>query len=170
MNDTRTEEVRRSDFLQARRRSRRWVIVGAAIIVAFALTFSGLTVKALSIRSNTSSEFSKYVITHNIGHSEVSDDSSGLESDFCVLYLNQPISDAELTPKVLSLFQVYNQLDGGDSLTVEYTPTHGKVQIEADVELLNSGTAVAIIEHLQSGKTVSMQRPVSWQVGSGSVG
>jgi len=154
-------------FRQSRRRSRIWFAVGAVIVVGFGVTFASLTIKALSIRSATSSEFSKYVISHGIGHSEVSDDSSGMLSDFCILHLTNPIPAKLLTKQAISLFRIYSELDGGDHLTIEFTPSHGAVQIEADVELLAGGRSVAIVEHDLSGKTTSLSRPVSWQIGSG---
>lgn len=139
----------------------RWQFVfGGVILVGLAVTFAMLTIQALNIRANTSSEFMDYVAQHGIGTAEVSDDASGFQGDFCVLHLKQPIPAEDLKAEAMQLFQEYNQLDGGQRLTIEYAQG-SKTTIQADAILLSNGKDVSLSLH-EHGTSQMVQVPISW--------
>ncbi|KPV42599.1 hypothetical protein [Alicyclobacillus ferrooxydans] len=138
------------------KKSRLQFIIGAVIVLVLAATFASITMWALSIRSKTSSEFAKYVLSHHIGQAVVTDDASGFQTDFCVLHLDQPIPDNALKARAMGLFETYHQLDGGEHLTLEYAAEGGKAVIEADVVLIDS-THAALTLHLSTGVVSSVE-------------
>lgn len=131
-------------------KSRVQFLIGAGIVLVLALAFAAITMWALRIRSQTGSEFSKYVVSHHLGTAEVTDDASGFQTDFCVLHLNAAIPDSKLKTETVALFTTYHQLDGGDHLTLEYAGKDGKTVIQSDAVLVGN-TNVSLTLHTLSG-------------------
>lgn len=148
--------------LTTMRRNKSLMIVGLLGVLALGGIFATLTVKALWIRSATGSVFNKYVIDHGIGHAEVADDASGFQRDFCVLHLNHPIADGQLQAETLSLMREYHDLDGGDSLSIQYSvPGTGKTETEADAVYDAASKTVTMTLNEGGQKRVAKQS-VAW--------
>lgn len=154
--------------LKSLRRGRWKFLVGAGIIAALGVTFAGLTLQALNIRAHTSSEFSAYVANHNLGTVELVDDESGVQTDFAVLHLRQPLAGSMLEQQTLDLMKTYFTLDGGSHLTIEYS-ANGKTDVLSDAVLLpgQSSRTLAITLH-ENGQVQVVKESVDW--GSGTTG
>jgi hypothetical protein len=136
--------------------------MGVVIVLVFGLVFALLTRRALYVRAVTSSVFNQYVIDHHIGHAEVSDDASGFQGDFCVLYVNHRIPDAELKDQTLRLLYEYHDLDGGDILSIQYdVPGQGKRVTLADAVFHAESQTVSLSLNLTTGKRL-LTVPVHW--------
>jgi hypothetical protein len=145
------------------RRSRIMFLVGAVIVLVFGATFAMLTRRALYVRAHTSSVFNQYVLDHHIGHAEISDDASGFQGDFCVLYVNHRIPDAELKDQALHLLYEYHDLDGGDILSIQYNvPGQEKRITLADAVFHPDSQSVSLSLNLTTGKQL-MTIPVHWE-------
>lgn len=148
-----------------RSRNKLLFLIGLIGVLAVGGVFASLTVKALWVRSVTSSVFNKYVLDHKIGTAEVSDDASGFQGDFCVLHLNQPIPQDQLQEQTLDLMYHYHDLDGGRILSIEYNvPGTGKKVIESDA-VYEPGTETVSLTLNEGGQRVVKQK-VDWS-GSG---
>ncbi|MCL6454920.1 MAG: hypothetical protein K6T78_15035 [Alicyclobacillus sp.] len=159
------------DGLPSRRRSRMWFILGGVLVLGFGGLFASLTIQALNIRAHTSSEFSRYVVQHHVGTAELTDDPTGIEEPFTVVHLSHSIPDGALTSEAAQLFQVYNQLDGGDQLELVDSSRSRTSQVVANVQFLPGDKEMVIVEHLSNGRTTSVRLPVKWKVvlvGAGS--
>jgi len=109
------------------RRSRLLFVLGALLLLGIGGAFARETIHALYVRSVTGSVFNTYVLSHQIGHAQIQDDSSGFQTDFCVLHLDHPLPTNGLAEETLALLDKYHSLDGGASITLMYTsPTTGK--------------------------------------------
>ena len=129
--------------------------------------FARVTVQALSIRAHTGSEFATYVVAHHIGTAVISDDASGLQEDFCVLNLTQPIPDQRLLAETMQLSKVYQSLDGGDLLTIEYTPPGQSAEVEASTVYTPQKQQLALDLHQQNGSQRVIASPCRLGGGSG---
>lgn len=149
-------------------RSKLWFIIGALMVLGIGAGYATETVRALHVRSITGSVFNQYVIQHNIGRAQVADDASGFQGDFCVLSLNQPIPATQLEQSALQLMFHYHDLDGGHTLSIDYTPAHGGQTLhQADVYYDAGASAVSITTHVGS-TTRTVQRHVDWASGGAS--
>lgn len=158
-----TGQAGRSDSnLPARSRRNWWYFAaGAVLVLCIGGIYAKSAVSALSIRSATGSEFSTYVVDHHIGSASIQTDSSGLQSDFCVLTLNAAIPDRQLQNEAFHLMNVYHSLDGGDTLTIQYVPQGGPAQIEASV-FYDSATEIVTMDLQQASGHHVVKRKVNW--------
>jgi hypothetical protein len=146
-------------------RNRLLLLLGAAVVVFFALTFAFMTRQALSLRAQHSSEFAQYVMDHGIGRAEVASDASGFQADFCVLHLTRPPSGNRLKADTIAWMHQYVALDGGTSLTVVYDdPRTGSQVTEADAVYRPDRHMLYVTVHQGPGAGTYRQR-VDW--GSG---
>lgn len=147
---------------ESRKRRNRWLFVGGAILVlAIGGGFAVATTDALSIRQHTGSEFSTYVARHHLGTVSIQTDESGMESDFCVLNLTKPIPDKQLANEAFQLMTQYHNLDGGDTLTIEYQPRGQTNEIEASVYYNEATQTVSMQLHEADGLHI-VNRHVHW--------
>lgn len=159
---TEVENLRTPIVTHVRKRRNRWFFVAAAVVVlmiggGFALA----TTNALSIRAHTGSEFSTYVVDHHIGRVTIQTDSSGLETDFCVLHLDKPIAEDKLADEAFHLMTVYHSLDGGNTLSIEYQSSGGNTDIQASVFYSAPNETVSLELHEPDGLHI-VKRKVNW--------
>lgn len=143
-----------------RRRNRLYFLAGAVLVLAIGGTYAWSVISALAIRAATGAEFATYVVKHHIGKASITSDSSGVQSDFCVLQLNQPIPDAQLSSQAFQLMQTYHNLDGGDTLTIQYR-AQSHTRVEASVYYNSSAQTVTMDLQRTDGRAV-VERHVQW--------
>jgi hypothetical protein len=153
--------VAATEKVSSSKRNKAVFLIGLIGVLAVGGVFAGLTAKALWVRSVTSSVFNKYVIDHNVGKAEISDDASGFQGDFCVLHLNQPIPQAQLQQETLDLMHHYQDLDGGRILSIQYNvPNSSKKVIESDA-VYDPTTKIVSMTLNEGGQKVVKQK-VDW--------
>ena len=144
------------------RRSRLAFMLGALLLLGIGGLYARETTHALYVRSLTGSVFNTYVLSHKLGQAQIQDDSSGFQSDFCVLHLYHPLPATGLAAETLALLKTYHSLDGGSSLTLRYTsPTTGKDITQASAEYFPAQGLVTMTINVGDNQT-TVSEHVQW--------
>ncbi|MCL6516308.1 hypothetical protein [Alicyclobacillus sp.] len=147
------------------RRNRIWFVAGAALVLVLAGLFAHLTLRALTVRATTSSEFSQYVVDHGIGRVELMHDASGFDEDFMVLHLSHPVAEDQLQAQATAWMKLYYQLDGGTTLTMDYVDAAtGKRVVQADAVYDPQKQTLSLTLN-EGGERRLVRIPAAWQRG-----
>ncbi len=145
------------------RKNRILLLIGAVIVVVFALAFAQLTMTAIHVRKQTSDVFMQWVLDHHVGTAQLVTDSSGFDGAFVVLTLSKPIVGAQIPTQSLALMKEYYSLDGGQSLTIQY---HDKAKNTTEqvssVQYIEAEHTVYINVHTGPDAGKVFQRKVHW--------